>query len=189
MTGPSGPIEALLPPLSGIVCFTQDALCCVSDTKWHYLVTHGYTSNMSPVLSIIKSRYMGDPDQVFPVSVLSDFSSLWARTRIPCIVQWPQSTFLFSAPLFSQTNGAEKRTNGEEKRTNGAEKRTNGAEKRTKRGKRREQMVQRREQMVQRREQMVQRREQMVQRREQMVQRRESVLWGHRSIDIVEVKS
>ena len=40
-------------------------------------------------------------------------------------------SFLFSAPLFSQTNGAGKRTNGEEKRTNGAEKRTNGAEKRT----------------------------------------------------------
>ena len=46
-------------------------------------------------------------------------------------------SFLFSAPLFSQTNeekrtdGAEKRTNGAEKRTNGAEKRTNGAEKRT----------------------------------------------------------
>ena len=40
-------------------------------------------------------------------------------------------SFLFSAPLFSQTNGAEKRTNGAENRTNGAEKRTNGAEKRT----------------------------------------------------------
>ena len=40
-------------------------------------------------------------------------------------------SFLFSAPLFSQTNGAKKRTNGAEKRTNGAEKRTNGAEKRT----------------------------------------------------------
>ena len=40
-------------------------------------------------------------------------------------------SFLFSAPLFSRTNGAEKRTNGTEKRTNGAEKRTNGAEKRT----------------------------------------------------------
>ena len=42
-------------------------------------------------------------------------------------------SFLFFAPLFSQTNGAEKRTNGAEKRTNGAEKRTkfNGAEKRT----------------------------------------------------------
>ena len=40
-------------------------------------------------------------------------------------------SFLFSAPLFSQTNGAEKRTNDAEKRTNGAEKRTNGAEKRT----------------------------------------------------------
>ena len=40
-------------------------------------------------------------------------------------------SFLFSTPLFSQTNSAEKRTNGAEKRTNGAEKRTNGAEKRT----------------------------------------------------------
>ena len=39
-------------------------------------------------------------------------------------------SFLFSAPLFSQTNGAEKRTNGAEKRTN----------------------LQRREQIVQRRE-------------------------------------
>ena len=39
--------------------------------------------------------------------------------------------FLFSAPLFSHLNGAEKRTNGAEKRTNGAEKRTNGAEKKT----------------------------------------------------------
>ena len=38
---------------------------------------------------------------------------------------------LFSTPLFSQTNGAEKRTNGAEKRTNGEEKRTNGEEKRT----------------------------------------------------------
>ena len=60
-------------------------------------------------------------------------------TRIGPSYDGPKvQSFLFSAPIFSQTNGAEKRTNGAEKRTNGAEKkngaekRTNGAEKRTK---------------------------------------------------------
>ena len=54
------------------------------------------------------------------------------RGDVTACIQWPKvQSFLFSAPLFSQTNGAEKRINGAEKRTNGAEKRKNGAERRT----------------------------------------------------------